>query len=128
MRLTSPQEINWVSQKRFRTKSKEGNFPLPVISSPAVRWDVGEPAKAIEPKVAPPSVPNKNMKQNWVYGILSETRLAYMRRPPKQRARRETLTEVHWTTDRNNLCPNDLTSIWKETSNKKNVFNVMRWC
>jgi hypothetical protein len=28
-----------------------------------VRWDVGEPANAIDPKVAPPSVPNKTKKK-----------------------------------------------------------------
>ena len=34
----------------------------PVISNPAVRCDVGEPANAIDPKVAPPSVPEKAKK------------------------------------------------------------------
>lgn len=39
---------------------KKKNFSKlnsPVISNPAVRCEVGEPAKAIEPNVAPPSVP-----------------------------------------------------------------------
>lgn len=32
-------------------------FNSPVMSNPAVRWDVGEPANAIDPNVAPPRVP-----------------------------------------------------------------------
>lgn len=34
----------------------------PVISNPAVRWDVGDPASAIEPSVAPPRVPAKSKR------------------------------------------------------------------
>jgi hypothetical protein len=41
----------------------------PVINNPAVRCEVGEPASAIDPKVAPPSVPAK-------FEIVTMTRLA----------------------------------------------------
>lgn len=46
------------------------------MSSPAVRWDVGDPANAIDPNVAPPSVPFfldkwKRMKLdgNWYFWV-----------------------------------------------------------
>lgn len=51
-----------LTQKEEEEEDAEVNSP--VISNPAVRCEVGEPAKAIEPNVAPPSVPVKCINFN----------------------------------------------------------------
>lgn len=53
------------------------------MSSPAVRWDVGEPAKAIEPKVAPPSVPNKKIQEKIEFMGFCVKKLCLHATPPK---------------------------------------------
>lgn len=51
----------WHKKKK---KKEDAEVNSPVISNPAVRCEVGEPAKAIEPNVAPPSVPVKCINFN----------------------------------------------------------------
>ena len=92
------------------SKKKTEFFFLPVISSPAVRWEVGEPAKAIDPKVAPPRVP-----LNYIIQLCADEKWkykTYKQHHPKLRERQGISMEVRWTTDRNNLCLSDLTLIW----------------
>jgi hypothetical protein len=80
----------------FVAEQKKGEKVfLPVMSNPAVRWDVGEPANAIDPKVAPPSVPNKRKMKFYEVSAAKRKCSAYMQRRPEQRERRETLMEVH---------------------------------